>query len=244
VSIFDTIERVESGGQNIVTRIQPPGGGNTASGYYQIINSTWQQYARQAGVDTNLYPTAMSAPKDVQTQVASQIPLRAWVNFAPTTAAAVQRDFGALDPNMTLGQINAQHGGGTLAGQGVNTGGLTTPVSTGVNPASIDPELGPGGALGAGGVTVQPDPASEATLAIGLQPMLAKGITDTVNKAVETVTAPIKAAFASLANWFTRGALIVVGVVIMALALWSILAPQGYKPGDVASAAMQSAAKV
>jgi hypothetical protein len=46
---------------------------STASGYYQIINGTWQQFAPQVGVDLNQYPTAMSAPQSVQTQVAGAI---------------------------------------------------------------------------------------------------------------------------------------------------------------------------
>jgi hypothetical protein len=235
MSIFDTIAGVESGGQNILTRIQPPGGGNTASGYYQIINSTWQSYARQAGVDTNLYPTAMSAPADVQTQVASTIPLKAWVNFSPTTAAAVQRDFGALDPNMTLGQINAAHGGGTLAGTGVNTGGLSTGERAPISgpPGSISPELGPGGALGASGaVTITPDPSTNL-VSVGLAPQLAKGVSDAVNAGIATVTAPIKAAFATAADWFGRGAIIAVGLILAAFALWRVLSPD-VSPLDVA----------
>jgi hypothetical protein len=38
-----------------------------------MVNSTWQQAAQWAGVDTSKYPTAMSAPEAVQDQVASAL---------------------------------------------------------------------------------------------------------------------------------------------------------------------------
>ena len=120
MSIFDTIAQAESGFRNIVSGTA----GSTASGIYQINNPTWRQFAPQAGVDLSQYPTALSAPTDVQTQVASVIPLARWVDFAPATAGAVARDFGqGLDPNATLGTINAQTGG--IMGDPV-TGGTQT----------------------------------------------------------------------------------------------------------------------
>lgn len=45
--------------------------GATASGKYQIVNSTWKEGAQLAGVDTSKYPTARAAPETVQDQVAS-----------------------------------------------------------------------------------------------------------------------------------------------------------------------------
>jgi hypothetical protein len=68
------ISQYESGNQNVLTGIvsttQYP---NTASGYYQITNPTWQQYAPGAGIDTSVYPTAMSASQADQTSVAGAI---------------------------------------------------------------------------------------------------------------------------------------------------------------------------
>ena len=43
---------------------------STAGGLYQYIDSTWQREAKAAGVDTDKYPTARSAPADIQHQVA------------------------------------------------------------------------------------------------------------------------------------------------------------------------------
>lgn len=42
---------------------------HTASGLYQITNSTWNAYAPGAGVDTSIYPSAASAPSNVQNSV-------------------------------------------------------------------------------------------------------------------------------------------------------------------------------
>jgi hypothetical protein len=61
----------ESHGQNIPNYRYDSG--HTAQGYFQITNTTWRGYAGAAGVDTSQYPTAMSAPYDVQRQVAGQI---------------------------------------------------------------------------------------------------------------------------------------------------------------------------
>ena len=44
---------------------------SSASGAYGFIDSTWKQYANAAGVDTTQYPTAKSAPPEVQDAVFS-----------------------------------------------------------------------------------------------------------------------------------------------------------------------------
>lgn len=107
------IEQYESGGQNVLTAIQPPGGGNTASGLYQIINGTWQQYAPQAGVSLSQYPTAMSAPADVQTQVA--------------TVLYNQQGFGPWSSNTALLNAVAAQGGTTTLPETTTT--AAAPVS-------------------------------------------------------------------------------------------------------------------
>jgi Transglycosylase-like domain len=231
MSIFDTIAQAESSNRNVGG---PTTSSGQAQGYYQITTGTWQDFAPRAGVSLAQYPTALDAPADVQTQVASVIPLSRW---APSTQQAVFAQYGAVDPTQTLGVINAQNGGGTLATTGVNTGGASTTPSGGLinNPD----ELGLPGisqpAAGSG-VTVAPD-AGTSAVPIGLAPNLAKGITDMFQQGV---VAPLKALFGSLADWFTRGALIIVGLGILAVALWSILAPQGMKPADVAALAMRA----
>lgn len=46
------------------------GQGHTDQGYWQIVNTTWQDGAAKAGVNLQQYPTAMGAPYQVQRQVA------------------------------------------------------------------------------------------------------------------------------------------------------------------------------
>ncbi len=65
---LDIIEQRESGGKNVPNYKYGPG--FTASGHYQMINATWRRWARDAGIDVSQYPTAMSAPKEVQRAVA------------------------------------------------------------------------------------------------------------------------------------------------------------------------------
>ncbi len=46
--------------------------GGTASGLYQFVPSTWRNYLAQIGGNTSLYPTAASAPANVQDAVFAQ----------------------------------------------------------------------------------------------------------------------------------------------------------------------------
>lgn len=83
-NFLDAVMRFESGGRNIHQNVVPPGGGynpstgtvtgpSSASGYFQMINPTWRSAAGMAGIDTNQYPTAMSAPYDVQRKAANAL---------------------------------------------------------------------------------------------------------------------------------------------------------------------------
>lgn len=65
---LDIIEQKESGGKNVPNYKYGPG--FSASGYYQMIDGTWRRWAKGAGIDISEYPTAMSAPKEVQRAVA------------------------------------------------------------------------------------------------------------------------------------------------------------------------------
>lgn len=73
------IAQRESGGDptalNYVAKADPTAyaRGATASGKYQMVNSTWAAAAKLAGVDTSKYPTARDAPEAVQDQVASAL---------------------------------------------------------------------------------------------------------------------------------------------------------------------------
>jgi hypothetical protein len=78
----------ESGNRNVPNQ-QGPGGTplSSSSGYFQITDPTWRENARLAGVDTDKYPTAMSAPREVQHQVAGLLydreGERPWAASAP-----------------------------------------------------------------------------------------------------------------------------------------------------------------
>jgi hypothetical protein len=82
------IEQRESGGQNINNR-QGPGGSpaSSASGYYQMIDSTWEHAAKLAGINTLHYPRAIDAPWDVQHRAAlaliNEQGERPWISSAP-----------------------------------------------------------------------------------------------------------------------------------------------------------------
>lgn len=83
-NFLDTVAKHESGWRNIHQNVVPAGGGfnpstgtvtgpSSASGYFQITNTTWRSIAPAAGIDTSQYPTAMSAPYDVQRSAASAL---------------------------------------------------------------------------------------------------------------------------------------------------------------------------
>jgi len=105
--VLAAIMQRESGGQNIRNRTGPGGTPeSTASGYYQMIDPTWLEYAKLAGVDTAQYPTAMSAPREVQARVAGLLydrqGQRPWAASAPrgqqANAAPVAPAGGAQQP--------------------------------------------------------------------------------------------------------------------------------------------------
>ena len=129
-SFMDALANIESGDQNIVSKVDTDSkgltlaqGGNPAEisqGNFQINAPTWRDFAKQAGVDVNQYPTAMSAPRAVQAQVASVIPFN---RFGPRTQTLMASRFGPLDTSQTVG---------TLAG---------TPALT-FNPDTAGPRVG------------------------------------------------------------------------------------------------------
>lgn len=64
--ILDTIRTLESGGN-----YQAKAANATASGAYQYIDATWRHWAGIVGIDIATYPTARSAPPDIQDRVAA-----------------------------------------------------------------------------------------------------------------------------------------------------------------------------
>jgi hypothetical protein len=61
----------ESGNRNIPNYRYDPT--HTAGGYFQITDTNWQHYAPQIGIDLKQYPNAMSAPENLQGQVAGKM---------------------------------------------------------------------------------------------------------------------------------------------------------------------------
>ena len=65
--ILETIRTLESGGDYTVRNSNA-----SAAGAYQYVTGTWLYWAGQAEVDTALYPTADTAPPEVQDRVAAK----------------------------------------------------------------------------------------------------------------------------------------------------------------------------
>ena len=141
-SFLSALANVESGDKNIVSGTDKDSqgltlaqGGNASEisqGHFQIQTATWKDFAKQAGVDVNQYPNAMSAPREVQAQVASVIPFN---RFGPRTQTLMRQQFGDFDGSRTVGD---------LAGLGPRT----QPPAPGVAPASaplppLNPNAGP-----------------------------------------------------------------------------------------------------
>jgi hypothetical protein len=105
-SLLGALFQNESGGRNIANTTRGTSSGQ-AQGYFQITTGTWQEFAKQAGIDLNRYPTPMKAadgspvPYEVQAKVAGIIPLKRWDE---STIAAMQATGKKVDPNLTLGE--------------------------------------------------------------------------------------------------------------------------------------------
>jgi len=110
-SFLDALARIESGNANIFSRVDPDvaGPGSRSQGFFQINTPTWQDFAPKAGVDTTKFPNAMSAPKEVQAQVASVIPLS---RFGPRTQEMLKQQFGQIDLSKPVGVYAGMYGGG------------------------------------------------------------------------------------------------------------------------------------
>ena len=128
-AFIGALVKAESNGQNIYSRTDPDvSGPNTRSqGYAQINTPTWLDFAAKAGVDTKKYANAMSAPYDVQIQVASVIPV---TRFGPRTRAILHAQFGQFDDHTTVGELDARYGGSSRAPSDAGGGGA--PSANGV----------------------------------------------------------------------------------------------------------------
>lgn len=129
---------------------------SSASGLYGIINSTWNFYAGSA--IASQYPTAGSAPPEIQTQVAAQIPVSNWTcrgcDPAFTAALANNPNWVSNSPNLTGQNLSSDTGAilaGTIASQAAATNGSGSTNSTAGNVA---------GTTASGGILTGTTPSS------------------------------------------------------------------------------------
>ena len=113
---LNLISQYESGNQNIPNYQYGPG--STAQGYYQITNTNWLAIAPQLGIDTSVYPNAMSAPQSVQAQVATYLLTQTpagvsnWTSYNGNLAAALSA--AGLQTSGTVGISSYASGTGPL----------------------------------------------------------------------------------------------------------------------------------
>lgn len=123
-SFIDALAQIESSNSNIYSKTDPDvdGPNSRSQGYFQINTPTWRDFAGAAGIDLSKYPNAMSAPRDVQAQVASVIPLK---RFGPRTRRMLESQFGfgPEQEGQTIGTFAHRFGGGVKAN--VPTGGMS-----------------------------------------------------------------------------------------------------------------------
>jgi hypothetical protein len=105
--ILATIRQRESGSNY---GLQGRGPGNTASGAYQFIDSTWQSMTKKFGMGTE-FATAGSAPKEVQDAVAKAY-VQDILKRAGGDVSKVPLEWytGNLQGAMTPGQLRANNG--------------------------------------------------------------------------------------------------------------------------------------
>jgi len=113
---------------------------SSASGLYGFLDTTWRQQAPKAGVDINLYPRAYQAPASVQTAVAAQTPTSHWTcKDCNSTANRL-----ATDPAYVTATPGS--GGSGNGGDGDYGGGYTTtddPALGGQRELRLSPDLQP-----------------------------------------------------------------------------------------------------
>jgi hypothetical protein len=162
-SPMDLVSTLESGNTNVLQKIHDKNTdrGTPAGGFFQIIDPTWRTYAKAAGVDVDQYPTAMSAPRNIQAQVAAAIPVNQW---GPNTVSALKAKFPGMDTSQTLGQWQSAALGGSGAGAsappatpGAAAAGATLP---GYQPGSPANKMAQDALkkLGSGGTSSDPPP--------------------------------------------------------------------------------------
>jgi hypothetical protein len=263
---LSSIMTAESGGKNVYNYMYTSDPTYyTASGYYQITNTTWKQGAAWAGVDTSRYPTAISAPYSVQTSVANS--LIDHVGMQPWSGSKANTYLSQIDqggsPNLITAPVDSGTGlvGGTGSGiasgdttnQGFGSNGALTgtPHVTVEDPTTGQPvDTGGGSSTSGSGTSTSttgdtsagnlgadagylPPAATGGPQATGLAPGVVTSVGGWIG-GIETavgnwMTNFTKNLFGSVANWFVRAGLIVLAIVLIALALWRLMDPDGAK---------------
>lgn len=148
-SLAELVKAHESRGD--YSAVNPQSG---AGGAYQFVPSTWRAYGSQAGVDLGQYPTAQSAPSDVQDAVFAQAVnkrgLGDWTcpGCDPALNSYLQSNPGAA--NLPVFGSQAPTGlGTTVAGAGQPVVPAPAPASPGPNPALLAMASGAGNNLSA-----------------------------------------------------------------------------------------------
>lgn len=161
---LNLISQYESGNQNKVNykygQLTPDGLPQTAQGYYQITNQNWSNVAPLLGIDTSVYPTAISAPQSVQAQVATylltQTPagISNWSSYNPNLAAALTA--AGMQTSGTVSDFTSGGAGGPLvdvsgAAAATPTADILNQLDTSVgNALGVDPATAGGLLLAAG----------------------------------------------------------------------------------------------
>lgn len=114
--------------------------GATASGKYQIVNSTWREGMQLAGLDPSKYATARDAPEAVQDQVASAIydkyGAKPWQKGAKDWVKDERGQYQLATIKPSAPVPAAQPTGVQVAGPGAPTGTAPPPAPT---PPAADP---------------------------------------------------------------------------------------------------------
>jgi hypothetical protein len=170
---------------------------SSASGAYGFLDSTWRTQAAAAGVDVSQYPRAYMAPPAVQDQVAASTPISNWT--CPGCNARASQ-LALNDANVsTTADPNA------TAGSSANPGG--------VDPLTGDPLPGSTGGTGPGASGTFGGEGA-ATTVVGVSKSFFGDLTNWFTGLIS-----------SGENWFVRGGLILIGIVVIVAGLFKLMDP-------------------
>jgi hypothetical protein len=135
------IEQRESGGQNINNRTGPGGSpASSASGFYQMIDSTWLHAAHLAGINTQHYPRAIDAPWDIQHKAAlaliNEQGERPWISSAGHHLSHQPLGSDDMSPGFAGRAFGRQQHGGIIQNNNTNISVVApSPASAGAQVA-------------------------------------------------------------------------------------------------------------